>query len=148
MGNSPTDWILGYKHRRLSKAFYNLFDACDGPPVGNDVLVELGSFVLKLTTVGSFSEFQEANRHPESGINILYAAALSAICHWREVNAADFVEGDYHKPRWSNGTHRGSGAGQTQIREFKNAETSEVVFWSPKTIAFDESVGTLLRSQW
>ena len=44
-GNGPTDWILGYKHRHLSKIFYNLFDACDGPSVGNDVLVELLSLV-------------------------------------------------------------------------------------------------------
>ena len=35
---------------------------------------------------------------------MLNAGALSVIHHWREVNAADFVEGDYHKPRWSNGT--------------------------------------------
>ena len=66
--------------------------------------MELLSFVLKLTTVVSFSEFHKANRHPESGINILNAGALSAIYHWREVNCEDFVEGDYHKPRWPNGT--------------------------------------------
>ena len=35
--NSSTKWILGYHHRRLSKTLYNVFAACDGPPVGNDV---------------------------------------------------------------------------------------------------------------
>ena len=66
--------------------------------------MELLSFVLKLTTVVSFFEFEEANKDPKTGTNILPARALTEIYHWREVHAADFVEGAYHKARWSNGT--------------------------------------------
>ena len=104
VGNSYTDWIIGYQHRRISQTFYNLFAACDGPPVGNDVLVELLSFVLKLTIVVSLSGLDETNKDPKNGTNILNARALTEIYHCLEVHAADFVEGDYRKPRWSNGT--------------------------------------------
>ena len=65
--------------------------------------MELLSFVPKLTAVVSFSEFEEANKYPKNGTNILNARTLSEIYNWREVHAADFVEGAYHKPRWSNG---------------------------------------------
>ena len=65
--------------------------------------MELISFGLKLTTVVSFSEFEEANRDPKNGTNILNARALTDIYHWREVHAADFVEEAYHRPRWSSG---------------------------------------------
>ena len=93
------EWILGYRHRHISKTFYNLFAACDGPPVGNAVLVELlFVFVPKLKAVASFSEFEEANKSPNDGTNILNARALIDIYHWREVHAADFAEEAYHKP--------------------------------------------------
>ena len=80
-GNKLADWILGFQHRNLPKTFYNFFAACKGPPVGDEVLVELFSFVLKLTTVASFSEFEEANIHPVTGANILNARALKDIYH-------------------------------------------------------------------
>ena len=50
-----------------------------------------------------FSEFEEANTNPKDGTNILIARALAEIYNWRAVHAADFFEGAYHKPRWSNG---------------------------------------------
>ena len=100
-GNHSADWILGYQHRNMSETFYNFFAACNRFPVGNDVLVELLSFVVKLTTVASFSEFEEPNKNPKDGTNILNARALTDICHWREVHAADFVEEAYNMHRWS-----------------------------------------------
>ena len=89
LGNHPADWILGCQHRRISKTFFNVFAACDGPPVDNAVLAELFSFILRLMTVASFPEFEEANKN--NGVQFLNTKALEGIYHWREVHAADFV---------------------------------------------------------
>ena len=65
--------------------------------------MELFSFVLKLTTVASYLDLKEANINLVTGTNILNARGLKHIYHWREVNAADFVEERYRRPRWSSG---------------------------------------------
>ena len=68
--NHPADWILGCQHRRIFETFFNVFAACDGPPVDNAYLVELFSFVLRLMTVASFSEFEEANKN--TGVQMVF----------------------------------------------------------------------------
>ena len=102
LGNNSTDGSLGRQHRKLSEPFFDIYGSVNAPPVGDEVLIELASLVLRLVTTITIREFEAANTN--KGAVIMNQRALRGIYNWREVNAVDFVESNYHKPRWSNGT--------------------------------------------
>ena len=93
LGNNASDWILGRQHRRISKPFFDIDAATDGPPVGNEFLVNFSSLFLRLMTVASFSEFEAANTN--NGVQLMSNKALEGIYHWREVHSAT---------QWRSGT--------------------------------------------